>query len=117
MPRSTHDKVNYFLFITGDVGFNLFRYTEVSSLFTEAHLLFLTITSILLILICPADLSSNFKCIVLTLLSFISICFPFAHWLIDLQKLCSSLISEILEFLGTSPFAGIVINCVGMCFN
>ena len=37
----------------------------------------------------------------------VSDCFPF----------CASLISEISEFLGTSSFAGIVISCLGMCFN
>ena len=35
----------------------------------------------------------------------------------DCFRFCASLMSEILEFLGTSSFAGIAISCLGICFN
>ena len=106
-----------------------------------------SITSLPFILICPAHLSSNSKYIVLNSFSFISMCFtvpicPLINRSSMLMlvvnitlalsfnasndarspvsncfRFCASFISQILEFLGTSSFAGIVISCPGMCFN
>ena len=135
------------LLIAGDVDLYLLRYVEVSSLFTGTHLLFLAITSVQLIPFCPAHLSPDSKYIVFTSISFISMCFkvpicPLINRSLmlmlvvnmtlvltfnssndarlpvsDCFQFCASLVSQIPEFLGTSSFADIVINCAGMCFN
>ena len=57
-------KVNYVFLIAGDVVLYLLRYME--AFFIGTHLLLFTMTSLPLILICLAHLSSNSKYIVLT---------------------------------------------------